>query len=116
MTTAREVLDKSMSELDFARAVVDLALSCGWKVRQEPVWRAATRKDDSAKGFPDLVLVREGRLIFAELKREKGKPSAPQEEWLTALRAHSWNCGALGRFHVAVWRPSDWLVIERLLR
>ena len=110
MTTAREVLDKSMSELDFARAVVDLALSCGWKVRQEPVWRAATRKDDSAKGFPDLVLARDGWLYFAELKSAKGKLRTEQESWRDALAEVG------GGVFWVVWRPSDWPEIERLLR
>ena len=111
--TNRAIMDKSMSELDFARAVVDLALSCGWKVRQEPPWRASCRKDDSAKGFPDLVLVDSARVLFVELKRQRGRLSGRQEEWKSALEhAARWN--QYVEYHI--WRPSDWEAIEARLR
>lgn len=61
----------------------------------------------SAAGFPDLVLVGRGRIIFAELKAEKGKLSPDQREWLGALRA------AGGTTHV--WLPSDWPEIVEML-
>jgi len=111
--TNRAIMDKSMSEEDFARAVVDLALSCGWKVKREPPWRAACRKDDSAKGFPDLVLVDSARVLFVELKREGGRLGARQEEWRVVLEhAAQWN--KYIEYHI--WRPSDWEAIrERLL-
>ena len=108
--TNRALMEKTMSELDFARAVVDLALSCGWKVKQEPVWRATSRKHDSAVGFPDLVLARKGQLIFAELKAERGRVSKAQEEWMAQLR---W---AGTGVHVYVWKPSDWDEIVEVLR
>jgi len=116
--TNRALMDKSMSEEDFAGAVVDLALSCGWKVKREPPWRPACRKHDSAVGFPDLVLVRDGRLIFAELKAEKAKkPSEAQLEWIDALEHHDTR-GIMQEHHygVFVWRPSDWDEIEEVLR
>ena len=58
----------------------------------------------SQPGFPDLVMVRAitGRLIFAELKTERGKQSAEQREWERALKAS-------GQGEVYLWRPSDWL-------
>lgn len=58
----------------------------------------------SQPGFPDLVMVRAiaGRLIFAELKTERGKQSAAQREWERALRAG-------GQGEVYLWRPTDWL-------
>lgn len=54
----------------------------------------------SEKGFPDLVLVKEGRLIFAELKRQKGTYGPGQEDWLKALDS---TCA-----EVYTWRPLDW--------
>lgn len=61
----------------------------------------------SESGFPDLVLVRE-RVIFAELKTERGRLSAEQERWLTALS----NAGQ----EVYVWRPHDLDLIAETLR
>lgn len=61
----------------------------------------------SASGFPDLVLVRE-RVIFLELKREKGKLSETQKEWLTALI----HAGA----EAYVARPSDFDDLAKILR
>ena len=41
----------------------------------------------SEAGFPDLVMVRGQRIIWAELKGHHGKASHQQREWLTDLRA-----------------------------
>ena len=53
-------------------------------------------------GFPDLVLVKDRRIIFAELKSRDGKPSRDQAKWLQAL-------AATGRVEVYLWRPADLL-------
>ena len=63
----------------------------------------------SAKGFPDLCLVRGKRLIFAELKTDKGRVSVDQELWLAAL-------GAVEGIEVLIWRPSSWPEIEKVLK
>lgn len=55
----------------------------------------------SAGGFPDLVLVRKRRLIFAELKSAKGKITDGQESWLQALQ---WSVPGV---EVYLWRPID---------
>jgi hypothetical protein len=52
-------------------------------------------------GWPDLVLVRPPRLIFAELKSESGQVRANQTEWLDVLRL-------LPAAETYLWRPSDW--------
>ena len=110
--TNRALMDKSMSEEDFARAVVDLALSCGWKVKREPPWRAACRKHDSAVGFPDLVCLKGSRLVVAELKAEGGTMSPAQREW-----ANRFETAAMYNDFVEyyIWRPSDWNDIEEVL-
>ena len=56
------------------------------------------------------MIVGNGRIIYAELKSERGKVSAVQAEWLRALSA----AGALA----FVWYPADWLngTIEKVLR
>jgi hypothetical protein len=62
----------------------------------------------SAAGFPDLVLVRRPRVVWAELKSERGRLTDDQRAWIEELRA----CGQA----VFVWRPSNWEEIERALR
>lgn len=95
------------TEAEFQEAVVEYA-----RLRK---WRAYHTYDSrrSAPGFPDLVLVRDGRLVFVELKAEKGQLSAAQHAWMTAL-----GLVELVNEHVEtfVFRPSDWVQIEQVLR
>src|SRR4051812_49060688 len=93
---------KRLTEKSFMNTVVQYARLNGWLVYHTFDSRR------SAPGFPDCVLVRDGVVIFAELKTDAGKLTADQEEWLDALRE-------AGEF-VRVWRPADWPDIERLLR
>lgn len=64
----------------------------------------------SQRGFPDLVLVhtRTGRLIFAELKSERGRIRPEQDLWLNHLGA---------RHEAYLWRPAHWTsgAIRRVL-
>lgn len=62
----------------------------------------------SEAGFPDLVLVKRPRVIFAELKSDRGKLTEAQRAWIDELRA----CGQ----EAYVFRPRDWKTIERVLR
>ena len=86
-----------ITERQFMQMVIDLARLQHWL----PYHTHDSRRSDP--GFPDVVMVRGERLIFAELKAEKGRVSAAQTFWLDALRA----TGA----EVYVWRPSDWETI-----
>ena len=54
----------------------------------------------SQPGFPDLVLVRPPRLIFAELKSAKGRITAEQQQWLDLL-------SQIPGVEIFVWRPAD---------
>ena len=56
---------------------------------------------NSPSGFPDLVLVnpQQKRIIFAELKTERGRISIRQFEWLKSLA----DCGQ----EAYTWRPDD---------
>lgn len=60
------------------------------------------------KGFPDLVLVGRGRVIFAELKTAKGVVSDDQREWIEAIAATP--------VEVYLWRPADLDEIAEILR
>ena len=59
----------------------------------------------SEPGFPDTVMVKNGVVIFAELKREKGRVSPAQARWLKALEEVS---GSTPRVKTRLWKPSDW--------
>src|SRR5665213_1836630 len=65
-----------MTEAQWQRRVLDLAQLCGWRVahfrpaRTATGWRTAVEAD--GVGYPDLTMVRDGRLLFAELKSEAG--------------------------------------------
>lgn len=96
--------------------VIDLAHIYGWRVahfrpaRVGKSWRTPVQGD--GKGFPDFVLARDGRVIFAELKSNTGKLSDEQQEWLHAL-AGEWETP---NHKVYVWRPRDWDEIVATLR
>ena len=94
-----------MTERDFQRTVIDLAELHGWLVYHTFDSR------HSQKGFPDLVLCRPPRVIFAELKTEKGKLSAHQKTWIQNIQ----QCRNLAA-NAYVWRPSDWNRITEELR
>lgn len=101
--TAAEAVDALMSERDFARVVIDAAKLLGWRVYWS--WSSV----HSPAGFPDLVLVRPPRVVFAELKSERGRLSVWQRETIDLL-------GQCPGVETYVWRPSDWRELERILR
>jgi hypothetical protein len=92
----------ALSEKVFNQMVTDLAWLLGFKVYR--TWLSVR----SPAGFPDLVLVRPPRLIFAELKSEKARLTEAQEAWLELLRQ-------VPAVEVYVWRPSDWESIAAVL-
>jgi len=106
-----------MKETDFQRTVIDLAHHMGWHVAHfrtamtrktkegKPVWVTPVQAD--GKGFPDLVLVRD-RVVFVELKAEKGRLSPEQAEW------RDWLIGAGQEWYC--WKPSDWPSLQERLR
>ena len=81
-----------VTEKDFEQQVHDLARRLGWK------YYHTYRSKFSEPGFPDCVMVRGKRIIFAELKSENGKVSGAQQEWLEALSNVK---------PTYLWRPSD---------
>ena len=113
-----DVLAKSMTEDQLLTNVLDAARKLGWRsvhfrpAKTEKGWRTAVQGD--GKGFPDLVLANGRRLLFVELKSERGKPSAEQDIWLAVLRVS----GVAGPVQTFIWRPSNWYscAIEEVLR
>lgn len=98
----------TMTEAQLDAAIVELAVRRGWLTYH------THRSDRSEPGFPDRVFVRAGRLIFAELKAEKGRMSAAQHVWASELNKVEVAVG--GSVRVFLWRPSDMPLIERILR
>lgn len=95
-------------------AVLELAAYHGWlvahfrpaRVGRGEAERWITPVQADGKGFPDLVLVRE-RVLFRELKRERGRLTLEQRLWADRLT----RAGA----DYDVWRPSSWPKIVETL-
>lgn len=112
-----------MSEKAFQAQVVAMANIFGWLVFHQPEAFQRCPKcgherihhpKDCDAGFPDLVMARSARVIFAELKTEKGKVSDAQQGWIDALggvTCNNWDEGP----EVYLWRPSDIDEIEEKL-
>ena len=103
---ARTAAIGTLTEKAFQAQVVALARTLGWQVYHPFDSRRST------PGFPDLTLVRDRRLVFAELKTERGRVTAAQRGWLDALGGVA---AAADCVEVYLWRPSDWDDIERIL-
>jgi hypothetical protein len=99
---------RAISEKDWQNRVEQLALFLGWKYYHAPDNRPVHgRIQKIVAGFPDCVLVKGNRLIFAELKKEVGVVSEAQQLWMDALEA----TGA----EVYVWRPSQMREVQQIL-
>ena len=92
----------SISEKTFQARVIKVARLGGWRVSH------TFNSRHSPEGWPDLGLCRPPRLLLIELKTERGRLRPEQREWLAALA----QCPGI---EVALWRPSDWPAIERVL-
>jgi hypothetical protein len=92
----------AVTEKAFSEQVLTLAKLLGWTHYR--VWVSIR----SPRGFPDLVLVRPPRLIFAELKSEKGRLTEAQRAWIELL-------AQVPAVETYVWRPSDWPTILAVL-
>lgn len=100
------------TEREFTQMVIHLAQVRGWMVHHD---RPALNKrgrwatwTEGTNGFPDLLLAHpDGRVIAAELKVGRNKPTKLQEDWLAAL-----NSAGVESY---VWRPRDWNRIQVLL-
>ena len=129
-----------LTEEEFQRMVIEVAYAYKWmvahfrKARTLKGWVTPVQAD--GKGWPDLVLVRPPRIIFSELKSEKGKLTPEQQNWMTLLK----ECQRVitleplelenGRAvmkqvrkartlvipEIYLWKPSDWEEIAECLR
>jgi hypothetical protein len=92
-----------LTENDWKRRVTDTAKLFNWRwahfrpARTAKGWRTAV---EGHKGFPDLVLVRPPRVIFAELKVNT-RPTFEQAQWLDDL-------SEVSGVEVYLWTPDNW--------
>ena len=92
-------------EKDFMIAVMDLARRNGWCVFHD--WDPL----QNTPGFPDLVMAKNGRVIFTELKIKGRDLTDNQVRWMKNLYTDH-----IGPTHQAyVWEPEDWDEIEQKL-
>ncbi len=108
------------NEAAFQDSVVDLAKMAGWLVHHDRMKQNVL----GHPGFPDLCLVREGYVIFAELKMDGKEPTEDQQRWLdtallplTRLSIPPETPGHVPEVFVrsVVWHPSDWERIVKIL-
>lgn len=102
-----------MSEKDLERAIAEMARFLGFMVfharpaQTNKGWRTPVAYD--GKGFPDLTLVGNERVIFLEIKTEIGKVSPDQSRWSEQII----QSGA----EYFLLRPSDWTsgLVDKIL-
>ena len=109
---------RPITESEFQQQVIQLAQLRGWLVHHTRPDRIKVRGVETYRtpiaghpGFPDLVLARRGRVIYAELKAQAGQLREDQIRWRDAMSTPD-RTEYAGWF---VWRPSDWAQIERVL-
>lgn len=94
--------ERLVSEADLQRAVLDLARLHRLRVHHCRPARHGERwatPITGHRGFPDLVIVGRGGVLWAELKSQTGRLSVDQVLWAETLTT-------AGQTHVT-WRPSD---------
>lgn len=96
------------TEAQFQQTVIMFAQLRGWLVhhtrpalRQSGGWSTPIQGN---RGFPDLVLARNGTVLFVELKSATGRLSVDQKSWLEAIG-----------IQFRLWRPADWDAIKETL-
>ena len=107
------VARKPIRGKELQKTVIDYARSRRWHCAHFPAvettkgWRTAVAAD--AKGFPDIICVRE-RLIAIEIKGDGDTMKADQHEW------RDWMQRA-GIEHYVI-KPKDWLdgTVEEILQ
>jgi len=92
----------AISEAEFQNTVIDLAKRCGFEFIYH-TWRS----DHSPAGFPDLIILKDGRMIVAELKKVGGQLSAEQYFWLLEFLEVTDD--------VYLWDEDDWNEVLKII-
>lgn len=91
------------AEQGFQEQIIQLARIAGFEHIYH-TWRS----DHSPAGFPDLLLLKGGCLIVAELKSNKGQLTPEQYFWLCEFQKIP-SCESY------LWCPEDWDEIKKVL-
>jgi len=98
---------KPISEDEFTDQVIAVFQLHRWKVvhfdrarKKDGSWRTPLRGDP---GSPDILAARNGRVIHAELKVGKNKPTVFQKSWLRNLGQNAY-----------LWYPENWNEIVQI--
>lgn len=106
----------TLTESKWQARVISQAHAYGWRVahfrrvrvqRKNGATYYETPVAADGKGFPDLILVRGGRCVAAELKVGRNTTTPEQREWLAAF--------AVAGIESYVWRPEDQTQVEEVL-
>lgn len=89
------------TEAEFQQSVIEAAQQFGWLCVH------FRQMVGNPAGWPDLIMIHGGTVLFVELKRENGTLSQRQAEWGERLE----EAGA----DVRLWRPSMWDEIIAIL-
>lgn len=106
-----------MLEREFTDQVLEFAQHNGWRtIHIRPARKVADEEgkerwetpiQGDGKGFPDLLMARDNRLVVAELKCGKNKKTPEQIAWLQAF--------ILVGAEVFTWYPHEWDEIVQTL-
>ena len=119
-----------MLEDAFLRTVFDLLAMNDWLWHHDDTSARLIQKGNrvirianTRRGFPDICAarIRDGRVLFAELKRDAGRLggtsarnlTVEQEQWANALTQNMRRPGSTVEYHL--WRPHDLDEIARIL-
>jgi len=91
-----------ISEKNWQGTVIQVAQLEGW----EYIYHTWNSKHSPA-GYPDLIFLKDGRMVVVELKREDGLLSAEQYFWLLEFTKVTPD--------VYLWKPSDWGEVQQVL-
>lgn len=103
----RAELLKSITEAEWQGFVASYAQLNGWTV-----FHVFDSRRSNA-GWPDLTCVRDGRVVFAELKSESGKVTQAQQWWVDELGKVA--AASDGAVEAHIWRPSDENTVREVL-
>lgn len=98
---------RKITETQFTQLVLDAAAWTHWLGYHTHDSRR------SEPGFPDVVLIRRGTILFAELKAE-GKYLRPEQKIWRAVLEEAAAINDAVEYHL--WRPSDWPAIRERLQ
>jgi hypothetical protein len=104
-TPTRQLVLDAVTETEWQRVVMNYAHFKGWLVYH--IHDSRLQEWGTDAGFPDLVLARDGHVVFVELKDKRGRLSKAQQRWIDAMEP--------GDVEVYVWRPTDEDEMRRVL-